>query len=107
MTTSNGERPASQVSVDIDRPVQPMLLRVVGMLSLVACALAVYFFGVAEYLDDSALAPADQALVRALRVVAGACAISGIAVGMYVLTQRDRAILEAQASARRDTDRTA
>lgn len=56
------------------------------------CALAVYFAGVAEYLDDSAMAAADHALVRALRVLAGACAISGFAVGMYVLTRRDEAI---------------
>lgn len=56
------------------------------------CALAVYFAGVAEYLDESAVAAADHALVRALRVLAGACAISGFAVGMYVLTRRDEAI---------------
>lgn len=77
-----------------------MLLRVVGMLSLVVCALAVYFAGVAEYLDESAAAAADHALVRALRVLAGACAISGFAVGIFVLTRRDEAIMNAQAAAR-------
>jgi hypothetical protein len=76
------------------------------MLSLVVCALAVYFAGVAEYLDDTAFAPADQALVRALRVIAGACAISGLAVGMYVLTRRDEVLLKAQDSARGHADGT-
>ena len=84
-----------------------MLLRVVGMLSLVVCALAVYFAGVAEYLEGSAVSSADQVLVRALRVIAGACAISGFAVGMYVLTRRDEAILRAQDITRDRTDRTA
>ena len=84
-----------------------MLLRVVGMLSLVVCALAVYFAGVAEYLDESAVAAVDLALVRALRVVAGACAISGFAVGMYVLTRRDEAIMQAQSASRARPGRTA
>jgi hypothetical protein len=71
------------------------------------CALAVYFAGVAEYLDDSAMAAADHALVRALRVLAGACAISGFAVGMYVLTRRDEPIPRAQEAARVQNDWTA
>ena len=103
---TNGERAATSERVESNRPVQSMLLRIVGMLSLVACALAVYFACVAAYLDGSASTPADQALVRGLKVVAGACALSGFAVGVYVLARRDEAILEAQDSARSHADRT-
>jgi hypothetical protein len=104
---SNEERPATQVTDEGERPAQPLLLRVVEMFSLVVCALAVYFAGVAEYLDEGAVAAADHALVRALRVVAGACAISGLAVGMFVLTRRDEATLRAQETVRVHEDRTA
>ncbi len=105
MSTSNEEQATTQEPVKGEQPGQPMLLRVVGMLSLVVCGLAVYFAGVAEYLDESAVAAADHALVRALRVVAGACAISGFAVGMFVLTRRDEAIMHAQQSPRVHQDR--
>ena len=97
----------AQEPVRGERPAQPMLLRVVGMFSLVVCVLAVYFAGVARYLDASAVAAADIALVRALRVVAGACAISGFAIGMFVLTRRDEAIMQAQEAAQVHQDRTA
>lgn len=97
---TNSEDPAvAHGPVESERPAQQMLLRVVGMTSLVVCALAVYFAGVAEYLDTSAVNAADFALVRALRVVAGACAIAGFAVGMFVLTRRDEAIMHAQGAA--------
>jgi hypothetical protein len=46
------------------------------------------------------VAAADLALVRALRVVAGACALSGFAIGGFVLTRRDEAIMRAQQAAR-------
>nr|WP_300047478.1 hypothetical protein [uncultured Nocardioides sp.] len=52
------------------------------------------------------MAAADHALVRALRVLAGACAISGFAVGMYVLTRQDEATLQSQEKARVHGDRT-
>jgi hypothetical protein len=68
--------------LESERPEYPMLLRVVGMFSLVLGALIVYFAGAAEDLDETAVAAADLALVRALRVVAGACAISGFAIGI-------------------------
>lgn len=107
MSTSNEEQPATIQPVKGERPDHPMLLRVVGMLSLVVCGLAVYFAAVAEYLDESAVAAADHALVRALRVVAGACAISGFWVGMFVLTRRDEAIMQAKQPPRVHQDRTA
>ncbi len=106
MPTNSEEQPGTQAPVEGEGPVQPLLLRVVGMLSLVVCALAVYFAGVAEYLQESAVAAADHALVRALRVLAGACAISGFAVGMYVLTRQDEATLQSQEKARVHGDRT-
>ena len=107
MSTNSEERAVAQEPVEGERPAQPMLLRVVGVSSLVVCALAVYFAGVAEYLDKSAVAAADFALVRALRVIAGACAISGFAVGMFVLTRRDEAIMQAQGAALSHQDRPA
>jgi hypothetical protein len=107
VSTSDEERPEKQEPSEGERPVQPMLLRVVGMFSLVVCGLAVYFAGVSEYLDESAVAAADHALVRGLRVVAGACAISGFAVGMFVLTRRDEGSLEAKENPRVHKDRTA
>ncbi len=94
-----------QEPVERERPAEPMLLRVVGVFSLVVCALAVYFAAVAEYLDESAVAAADFALVRALRVVAGACAISGFALGMFVLTRRDEAIMKARGAGLAHQDR--
>lgn len=96
MSTNGEERAVAQEPVHGERPAQPMQLRVVGVFSLVVCALAVYFAAVAEYLDESAVAAADFALVRALRVVAGACAICGFVVGLFVLTRRDEAIMQAQ-----------
>lgn len=107
MPTSSEEQSVTQAPVEGERPVRPLLLRVVGMLSLVVCALAVYFAVVAEYLHESAVAAADHALVRALVVLAGACAISGFAVGMYVLTRQDEAILQERKTARVHNDRTA
>jgi hypothetical protein len=107
VSMNSEERAAVHGPVEGERPAQPMLLLVVGVFSLVVCALAVYFAGVAEYLDGSAVAAADIALVRALRVLAGACAISGFAVGMFVLTRRDEAIMQAQRAALSHQDRPA
>ncbi len=87
-------------SRDSEHEGSSMLLRVVGMASLVLCALTVYFAAAAEYLDETALAAADHALVRGLRVVAGACAVAGFIVGTWALTRRDEAIMRAQQAAR-------
>ena len=73
------------------------LLRLMGVISLLLGTLTVYFAAIAEHLDDQALAAADHALVRGLRVVAGACAISGLVIGIFVLNRRDEAIMQAQA----------
>ena len=78
----------------------PLLLRVVGMFSLVLFALTAYFAGVAEYLDEPRNGSADIALVQALRVLAGASAISGSMVGLFVLNRRDDAILQARRATR-------
>jgi hypothetical protein len=78
----------------------PMLLRVVGMFSLVLFALTAYFAGVAEYLYEPRNEPAEIALIQALRVMAGACAISGMMVGLFVLNRRDDAILQARRATR-------
>lgn len=96
MSTNADERATSDAIVTGKDVAQQMLFRVLGIISVAVCVLAVYFATVAAYLDGSAVAAADVALVRALKVFAGACAIFGLMVGMYVLTRRDAAILEAK-----------
>jgi hypothetical protein len=75
-----------------------LLLRALGLISLLLGVLTVYFACIGEQFDATAVAAADHALVRALRVLAGACAIAGLMIGVFVLNRRDEAALRAPAA---------
>jgi hypothetical protein len=77
-----------------------MLTRLLGLTSLTLCVLTGYFAITAQYLDGSAYAPADHALVTGLRVLAGACAMPALVFGLSFLNWRDEAIMRAQRAAR-------
>ena len=75
------------------------LVPMLGLVTLVFCGLTVYFLGAAESLAGNSYAPAHQALVTALRVLAGACAIPALVLGLSFLNRRDEAIMRAQRAA--------
>jgi hypothetical protein len=80
-----------------------MLGRLLGLTALTLVALSGYFLIAAQYLDSHAYAPADHALVTALRVLAGACAIPAFVCGVAYLDLRDKAIMRAQDAARKSS----
>jgi hypothetical protein len=77
-----------------------MLRRLLGLTCLTLCVLTGYFAITAQYLDGSAYAPPDHALVTGLRVLAGACAIAALVFGLSFLNLRDEAIMRSQRAAR-------
>jgi hypothetical protein len=80
-----------------------MLGRLLTLISLTLVALSGYFLIAAQYLDGRAYAPADHALVTALRVLAGACAIPAFVCGVAYLDLSDKAIMRAQDAARKSS----
>ncbi len=84
-----------------------MLRRLLGLTCLTLAVLTGYFAITAQYLDGSAYAPAEHALVTALRVLAGACGIAGLVFGLAFLNLRDEAIMrEQRAASNADVGRT-
>jgi hypothetical protein len=77
-----------------------VLKRLLGLTSLSLWVLAVYFAIAAQYLDGDAHVSADHALVTALRVLAGGCAIPALAFGLSFFNLRDEAIMRAQRAAK-------
>jgi ABC-type branched-subunit amino acid transport system permease subunit len=77
-----------------------VLVRMLGLASLIFFALTAYFVAVALYLDGHVYGEVDRALVTGLRVLAGASAVPAVICGFSALHIRDRAILRAEAVAR-------
>ncbi|MFC7725435.1 hypothetical protein ACFQW6_09970 [Nocardioides sp. GCM10028917] len=83
-----------------ERRESPSAVRLTGVATLVLCALTLYFAAIAMYLDKTASSAIDQALASAVRIALGACAISGLVSGAFLLNWRDQAIMRAQQAAR-------
>ena len=83
-----------------ERRESPIALRVMGVATLVLCALTLYFGAVTVYLDGTESSAIDRALTSAVRIALGACAISGLVSGVFLLNWRDQATMRAQQAAR-------
>jgi ABC-type branched-subunit amino acid transport system permease subunit len=73
--------------------------RALGLTALVCWLLVAYFVVVALVLDRDANAGQYHGLAVLLGVVAGACAVPGIVLGLVVLRDRDRELMRQVADA--------